>query len=417
MNHRQSVSDYFESLKLQVKTEILNESDETILGTDTGELAEYYYSHSALVPILLDDTLAPQMSHTKEVRTIRSEEREEGYRGEGDIPWEFETLHVSIPIQPSPHADVISTLRSSTYSVSWSPRGVTVGREEITFSFVIKGYCINVSDDQIAQGIQSQQSFITGWLASLEKDIEAGNKRLKEAISQVLTERKQKIIQDRERLAALTKRINIELKPKDNQPVQKVKLNTRPFITKIKPRASSPVVYVLDREKVLGVIDVLENQGRQFEKTPKTYKEFGEEQLRDVLLVNLNTVFEGNATGETFSHRGKTDIYLAIDKGNILVSECKIWGGQALLLRTIEQLLSYLTWRHNFGIVIVFVKQRNMTEILKTATDSIKSAPSYKKGFVQVSTSHLSAVHRSPLDDDKETEVHYLFYNLHFQKE
>jgi hypothetical protein len=292
------------------------------------------------------------------------------YRGEGDIQWEFETLHITIPIQPNPRADNVIALQPSTFSVGWSPKEIALSRDAINFSFVIKGYCIDISDDQIAQHVQHQRDSIRGWLATLAKDIDAGNKALKEAI-----------------------------------------------IKKLKPRASSPVEYVLEREKVLGVIEILDNQGRQFEKTPKTYQGFGEEQLRDVLLVNLNSVFQGNATGETFSHRGKTDIYLAIDKGNILVCECKIWGGQALLLTTIEQLLGYLTWRHNFGIVIVFVRQQSITGILKTAADSIKTAASYKSGFRQVSESHFSALHRSPSDADKETEIHYLFYNLYFPVE
>jgi hypothetical protein len=339
------------------------------------------------------------------------------YRGEGDIQWEFETLHITIPIQPNPRADNVIALQPSTFSLGWSPKEIALSRDAINFSFVIKGYCIDISDDQIAQHVQHQRDSIRGWLATLAKDIDAGNKALKEAITQIVGQRKQKILNDRARLASLTKRINIDLKPKDNQPVLKVKLDTRSFIKKLKPRASSPVEYVLEREKVLGVIEILDNQGRQFEKTPKTYQGFGEEQLRDVLLVNLNSVFQGNATGETFSHRGKTDIYLAIDKGNILVCECKIWGGQALLLTTIEQLLGYLTWRHNFGIVIVFVRQQSITGILKTAADSIKTAASYKSGFRQVSESHFSALHRSPSDADKETEIHYLFYNLYFPVE
>src|SRR5262245_16729176 len=98
MNHRASVSDHFAAITQRVKAEILRETDETILGTDAEELAEYYYSRSALVPILIDDARQPHMQHTKEVRTVPSHEREEMYRGEGDIQWEFETLHVAIPI-------------------------------------------------------------------------------------------------------------------------------------------------------------------------------------------------------------------------------------------------------------------------------------------------------------------------------
>ena len=46
-------------------------------------------------------------------------------------------------------------------------------------------------------------------------------------------------------------------------------------------------------------------------------------------MVVLNAIFSGKATGETFSNKGKTDIYLNIEKGNILVFECKIWGGKS----------------------------------------------------------------------------------------
>src|SRR5262245_20104659 len=84
MNYRQSVSDYFSGITQKVKAEILGDSDETILGTDADELIDYYYSRSALVPILIED--APgNMEHVKEMRTVRSEHREEMYRGEGDI--------------------------------------------------------------------------------------------------------------------------------------------------------------------------------------------------------------------------------------------------------------------------------------------------------------------------------------------
>ena len=75
------------------------------------------------------------------------------------------------------------------------------------------------------------------------------------------------------------------------------------LLKKVKPNPSLPEEYVLDRSKVLDVISIIDNQGRQFEKTPKTYKDFGEEDLRNVILVSLNSLFEGKATGETFSHK------------------------------------------------------------------------------------------------------------------
>ena len=89
----------------------------------------------------------------------------------------------------------------------------------------------------------------------------------------------------------------------------------------------------MDREKVIDIIKLIDNQCLQFEKTPKTYNKFDEPNLRDLILANLNSVFEGKATGETFNSNGKTDIYLNIDKGNILVAECKNMEVDSYIMR------------------------------------------------------------------------------------
>jgi hypothetical protein len=162
----------------------------------------------------------------------------------------------------------------------------------------------------------------------------------------------------------------------------------------------------------LDIISVLDNQGRQFEKTPKTYKSSGEEDLRNVLLVNLNSIFEGKATGETFMNQGKTDIYLNIDKGNILAFECKIWGGQKLYGETIDQLLSYLTWRNNYGVTIFFCRQKNFSNILQECKLAIQNHSTYVEGFQTVSETHFLSRHRHPSDDKKNVEIHHLLYNL-----
>jgi hypothetical protein len=228
-----------------------------------------------------------------------------------------------------------------------------------------------------------------------------------------IEQRKSKLGQDSERINSLIKKINIPLKQKENEAATRIKLDPKPLVKKLKPNPKLPEEYVLDRAKVLDIISVIDNQGRQFEKTPKTYKDFDEEGLRDVILVSLNSLFEGKATGETFSNKGKTDIYLNIDKGNVLISECKIWGGQALYNKTIEQLLGYLTWRHNFGIMITFAKQKNFSKILTDAPATIQSHPSYRSGFQKIATNHFISHHKLDHDEDKDVEVHHLFYNLY----
>ncbi len=131
-----------------------------------------------------------------------------------------------------------------------------------------------------------------------------------------------------------------------------------------------------------------------------------------MLLSNLNSIFEGKATGETFSKKGKTDIYLNIDKGNILIFECKIWGGKKLYADTIDQLRRYLTWRHNYGVLITFARIKNFTSILKEAKNFIQESPSYTNGFRAIDETHFLSNHNLE-DDEKQVQIHHLFYNLY----
>ena len=65
---------------------------------------------------------------------------------------------------------------------------------------------------------------------------------------------------------------------------------------------------------------LLDQSGKGFETTPRTYGKLEEEELRNVLLGHLNAVFLADeATGETFSKRGKTDIFLRVSGGAVQV--------------------------------------------------------------------------------------------------
>ena len=103
----------------------------------------------------------------------------------------------------------------------------------------------------------------------------------------------------------------------------------------------------LTPETVAEIVGLIDQSGRGFETAPGTYGKFEEEDLRNVLLGHLNSVFMADAaTGETFSKRGKTDICLRASGGAVLIAECKFWGGAKLYGATLEQLFGYLTWRH-----------------------------------------------------------------------
>jgi hypothetical protein len=162
------------------------------------------------------------------------------------------------------------------------------------------------------------------------------------------------------------------------------------------------------------IVGLIDRSGKGFETTPGVYAALGEEQLRDIILGHLNAVFGlAAATGEAFSKKGKTDILLRVPDGVVLIAECKFWNGAKQFGATIDQLFGYLTWRHTYGIVITFSKNKGLTGVVEAAKEAVSKHESYKGGLRGVGDTHLVSIHTHPDDDEKSVEVHHLFYNLY----
>lgn len=405
-------SQFYDGILEGIRVRILKEDDAVILGTSTSELTDYFLE-GIPQPIGFDEERGEHAEHKKEVRTVRAQDRDEIYRNEGDKQWEFETITITMYTEPGKNAQYIREYRTSTYSQSWSPREVTWGPDYVSFSIDIKGYHINLTEEDVQRQVQWQKDRITERFRWANEEISKGNEMLKVKVPEMIEQRKAKLNEDKEKLASILKVINIPLKKKESEAVKRIQVNRKPLVSKVRPKPNLPEEYVLDRDKVMDIISIIGNQGHQFEKTPQTYIGIDEEGLRNIILVGLNTVFEGSATGETFSHKGKTDIYLAIDKGNILICECKIWAGKGVAGKTIDQLLRYLTWHQNYGVIITFVRQKNFSAIIAQTEDIVSSHSSYKRGFTSITKTHFISHHSLPGDDMKEVELHHIFFNLY----
>ncbi len=403
-------NDYYLKLFEDLKLRMASEADDYIIAQPTEDLLKYY-SNQALSPIEFDINTDETIEHKKYIKTIRAHERDWAYRQDGDLNMECEKIIVKLPIIPNNDINKILNLRTQSISLSGGPN-FNVDRNNIVFEIEIKGYGVNLDNQQVSNAILTTKSSIKSYLAGKNREIESENSSLKTKLSQYINSRKEKLDSDKKRINELVNLIKIPLARKDDEIVKKITIDKKPFIKKIKPKTLEED-YQLDREKVVDIIKLINNQCLQFEKTPKTYNKFDEPNLRDLLLSNLNSIFEGQATGETFNFHGKTDIYLNIDKGNILVTECKFYAGEKKYHETIDQLLGYLTWRQNFGIMLSFCRQKNFTKIIDDAESIIKSHTSYESGFKAHDKSHFISRHTLPGDDYKYVEIHHLYYNLY----
>jgi hypothetical protein len=125
------------------------------------------------------------------------------------------------------------------------------------------------------------------------------------------------------------------------------------------------------------VLRVVDSVGKMIERHPSTFLGKSEEDLRDHMLVSLQSNPIGTATGETYNKSGKTDILIRHENSNIFIGECKVWHGQSEYLKAIDQLLGYLTWRDKDAALILFVKNQDISNVIKTTQTAICEHPQY----------------------------------------
>jgi hypothetical protein len=390
--------------------EIRREPAETILGTSSDELADYYADKYSLPELRI--VRGPEFEIIDEVRDVPEHERDSIYHGEGplrNVPHKHVVINAWI--DDFPDLRNFWNLNTSRFSFSHSPRDFVVNINRIGIGFEAKGYGFELKDDQIAQRVESEVAKLNQYIEWKNKDIKQGNLEVSNSAKNEIKARREALEKNDNLLRNLEKKVSIPLvKQVSTDPIQP-KIKVKKAVKKLKPETNPIEQYELDQRQMTDILRFVDSFMKSLERTPGSVSKLGEEELRDLILAHLNEVFEGGATGETFSKKGKTDIYLRIDKGNILIVECKIWGGKQLLLRTVNQIRGYLTWRHNYGVVIFFSRNRNFTNVVSELKDNITKSESYISSFKKIGETHFSATHH--LDDEqKQVEIHYLIYNL-----
>src|SRR5262249_5480395 len=142
-------------------------------------------------------------------------------------------------------------------------------------------------------------------------------------------------------------------------PVTRKKVaTTAPRPVTVQPFKPEPA---LDEAHYQDILGIMHNMTLVMERSPTAFQSMGEEDIRQHFLVQLNSQFEGSATGETFNYQGKTDILIRVDGRNVFIAECKFWGGPKAFLETINQLLGYLSWRDTKTAVVIFNRNRDFS--------------------------------------------------------
>ena len=366
------ISDVFHRNYESINATIESESENYILNVNETEYIEHLESKYKLI--------SPEI-HFDQVYA-------DSY--EGDVPAEYFPKSYDVYLGKKykreiiqffiPCAGDISLLNNYPASVIYMGVG---SRFEIRNNILLAEF-INFSNnvEEIQRNYQNEVNGIHGNYNALKKDIDNYNNSLKEHITSQLNQRKQKLLSKNNLLSSL----GVPIKKKENvastYAVPKPQLRDKIIVKPIVHEKGFKPEPTLDNDNYRKILKLINDVGKNFERMPSVYKDKGEEDLRDHILLTLDPNFEfGCATGETFNKTGRTDIQLRHDSSVIFIAECKFWSGEKMYLATIDQLLGYLTWRDTKASVIVFVKQKDFTAILEKVKNNTANHSNYL-GFV-----------------------------------
>lgn len=389
---------YLISQKESIKTSIQKEKEDYILNVRQEQYIDYLFEkHKIDIIKILDENMTAE----EEEEPLPPELYHQSYfsNSNGLTP----IIYYKIPFEGD---EGLLDYISSTIRYSSIPRAYVNNNE------IIKRIVVSNNDY-----IRSEREFekfkgdIKDHVRSLNHDLKIFNSNLKKYISDIFMLRKEEFLKRSE----LKSRLTVPIKKKDGVPqtfsIPSIKVKKK--IT-VKPTLRTESLVpdpTLADETYNDILTVINDMGKQFERIPSVYSDKGEEDLRDHFLMLLEPRFDGSATGETFNKSGKADILLRYDGGNVFVGECKFWTGAKGFLKTIDQLLGYLTWRDSKTSVIMFVRNKDFTSVIQSAKESIQTHENFIKFVNEKDESWFNYIFHLNGDKNKEIKVAIMLYH------
>jgi hypothetical protein len=258
----------------------------------------------------------------------------------------------------------------------------------------------------------SQLDGIEKWLAWSREQIDAHNTQIRDTVPGLVSRRRLHLLATRD----LQAEIGFPVRRRPDADTYSVPIKRRKLQPVRPPQGPSsasfrpePVMAAADYEAALAV---LRNSRNALERNPSTVEKFAEEQIRDVLLINLNAQFEGSAAGEVFNGDGKTDILIRVEDRNVFIGECKVWGGPGTMDEALEQIFKYLVWRDTKAAILLFIRNKDVTAVIKKAVEKIEAHPNYKRRGPAKSDERLDFIMHATGDPEREINLALLPFAL-----
>jgi hypothetical protein len=389
MFDRPTFQAYYASVDRMITDELSKERPEYLVQVDYDE-----YLHHLIAKVSWEMLELDESAMTMEPFIGKKRINDYGQPKEIDQP----RIRLRIPAAPHPQRQEFLHLMPSSMRMSGEPE------------WRFQGDTLIVEADADEVAIAKALDEVRFWIGGRNNDVRTGNAQLRQRIEPIWKRKRQELETHHAALRTLTERVKIPLHQDSRAPKPLAVSRTPPRALKPPLRPGTPEPE-LERDSVLEIVDFVEAYARQLEVTPNVYAKLEEEALRDLVLSMLNVNYPGSSA-ETFSKKGKTDVFLRAGGGGSLVVECKRWTGPKRYGEALGQLFGYLTWRHGYGVLLTFSTNREMSSCILAAKTQVESHGTTVTASVKGTSSRFSSRHIHPQDRAKEVEVFHLFVDL-----
>jgi hypothetical protein len=352
----------------QMLAEIANFDANRLLNTNVDDLVKYLEEkYRVAVPELLEDQMAVDPT---EARRDASGDPSRFFLDK-DRPFYVTgtQICVEVPFSGDPQ---LFDIQPHTHNLN-PPQGLVRGN---ILSFSLWGENLNAT--QVQRQIET-------WLTSIRQHLQwhcDGFRNLNLGLPldarDAIEKRRAKLLDSQNLVAAL----GLPLKRRGDAPITYAAPEVKRKVLPKLPPATAGVFKpepVLEEAEYQHILTIMESMTHVLERSPTTFYNLDEDAIRTHFLVQLNGQYGGEATGETFNYRGKTDILIRSGGRNIFIAECKFWGGPNKLNETIDQLLGYVSWRDSKTAILLFNRNKHFSKVLASIPEVMMSHPNFQR--------------------------------------
>lgn len=396
-----SIFNVIEASKQQVQKEVQAIPSDVLLGASESDLITRLVEKLRLDVPSIDESEI-YISHSGEEEVDVSGDIMRGFLGRSRPQYVVGTETViAVPFKGDSN---FFHVQPQTYSLNL-PR-VEIGHGELLLRYVRA----NQDGEEIRREYQNTVRSIKEHLKSLSESASQFNNQLEKQVGNEVRTRKERLLKD----AGMTAAIGLPMKKRTGVPVTYTVPVTRraPRIEQIKVTGAFKPEPALAKEDYDEILRIMWNMVQVMERSPHAFLDMGEESLRTHFLVQLNGAFEGQVTGETFNFQGKTDILIRVDGKNVFIAECKFWKGEKAFLETLDQLLSYLSWRDTKTAVLVFNRNADFSAVLAKIAESVPKHGNFKRDLGKSGESTFRYVFSQPNDSNRELLLTVMAFDI-----